>query len=54
MSRTRYSTLVVGAAASIVLILLASFKAPVVPVLVGAALAVAILLIRNKPPAASR
>jgi hypothetical protein len=54
MRRIRYSTLVVGAAASIVVILLASFKAPVVPVILGAALAIAILLIRNKPPAASR
>ena len=48
MSRQRSAALTVGAAASAAIILIAFFKAPLLPVAVGAAIAI-FLLVRRKP-----
>jgi hypothetical protein len=48
VTRQRSATLTVGAAASAAIILIAFFKAPLLPVALGAAIAIFVLL-RRKP-----
>lgn len=48
MSGTRARALAIGAAASTVVILIGFFQAPPLPVLIGALVAVALLLLRGK------